>query len=267
MPPFFKIIFIGDIVGQAGRKAVNACIEELKTDNIPVIVSANAENAAAGFGLTQKIYNALLSSGIDFMTGGNHIWDRQDLNKERSLFPCLALPANIRKDAQVHAAVHFEKFGVKITIINIVGRVFMPPGAEDPFKTFDEIYEKECEDRVVFVDFHAEATSEKIAFAHYVNGRAAAVVGTHTHVQTADERILPDGGTFFISDLGSCCAQNSILGMTTQSSLARFLTGENSKMSVELKPPYILNGVSLTVDTQSGKVTDFSRINKLINHS
>ena len=246
-------------MGRAGRKAVKRA---LRMVDKPSFVIANAENAAGGFGLTKKVYQELLDTGVNVLTGGNHIWDKGQVSRERDHFKMLATPINLRKDPM--AVVHLDIEGLPFTVMNVVGRVFMPPGAGDPFKAFDEIYEKEkCEGRVVIVDFHAEATSEKNALAEYVNGRAAAVIGTHTHVQTADGRILPNG-TFFMSDAGSCCALNSILGMTVESSLARFLTEDSGRIHVELNGPYMFNGVELEIDSESKKVTAFKRLRSVI---
>jgi calcineurin-like phosphoesterase len=149
-----------------------------------------------------------------------------------------------------------------LTFINLVGNAFMPDNPENPFETFDRLYENECRDSIVFVDFHAEATSEKIALGEYIDGRAAALFGTHTHVQTSDERVLRKG-TFFISDIGSCCALNSILGMSVENSLARFTGGARQKMSVEMSPPYMLNGITLTVNGK-GEIANYKRIREVM---
>lgn len=253
-----KVIFIGDIVGRAGRNAVKAVLPELANDVDLVI--ANAENSSGGFGLTDSVYKELRKLGVDLFTGGNHIWDKPDVKRQRDKFSLLATPANLSKE---DSCITCSFKGSDIALINLAGRVFMPDGADDPFAVFDRLYEKHCENRIVIVDFHAEATSEKLAFAEYTAGRASAVIGTHTHVQTADERILRNG-TFFISDAGSCCALHSILGMTVESSLARFISPEKQRMQVEMKGPLVFNGVKFSIDALSGKVTEFERINRLV---
>ncbi len=231
----------------------------MKTGESACLVIANAENAAGGFGLTQRIYKELISSGIDILTGGNHIWDKVKAS-DGAHFSNLAAPANLPSAGGAARALHVDFQGIPFSIINLVGRVFMSPETIDPFKTFDSVYtDEKCEGRLVLVDFHAEATSEKIALAEYTAGRAAAVIGTHTHVQTADNRILRNGA-FFISDAGSCAAVDSILGMTTESSLSRFRGKPHHKMKVETEGPVMMNGVRLLVDADKMKIVGHERI-------
>lgn len=270
MPKYTRIIFIGDIVGRAGRKAAkNGLAALLKDDQYPTITIANVENAAGGFGLTKKVYNELVAAGIDIFTGGNHIWDKADVSHEHDDFSMLSTPVNLRTERNEPYVVHVEPHGLPLSVISISGKVFMPAAKlgdantiADPFITFDSIYESEnCAGRAVIIDFHAEATSEKGAFAEYTRGRACAVIGTHTHVQTADERILPSG-TFFITDAGSCCAVNSIIGMSVESSLARFTSQQPSRMAVEADGAVMFNGVELIVDCETKRVQSYRRINE-----
>jgi metallophosphoesterase (TIGR00282 family) len=249
-----KILFLGDIVGRAGRKVIRELLPEIAHKD--TIVIANAENAAGGFGITKKVYKELVDMGIHLFTGGNHIFEKNCPSQDVSTFDRLATPSNLPEGR----AVHIDIQGVPLSVVNLIGRVFMAEEeGGDPFTTFDEIYERECRGRLVLVDIHAEATSEKIALAEYIGDRAFAVIGTHTHVQTADERILKRG-TFFISDVGACCALDSILGMSTAASLGRFVEQPTRKLEVELSGTLMLNAVELTVD--NGRVVEFQRVQR-----
>ena len=252
-----EILFIGDIVGSAGRRAVKQFILNEKNDSTVVI--ANAENSAAGFGITPNVYRELLNIGVDILTGGNHIWDRAGLVGGRDVYPHLALPANLPKAESPVLEETF--FGVRVAIINLSGQVFMTGDAESPFATFDRLYTG-LEGRLILVDFHAEATSEKAALAYYIEKRAHALFGTHTHVQTADEQIIGDG-LFFISDVGSCAAKTSILGMSVESSLVRFTGSGKKRMKVEEKGPVIVNACRVCFDKESFKVLSFERIKRV----
>jgi metallophosphoesterase (TIGR00282 family) len=215
------------------------------------------ENSAGGFGLTDKVYNEIAGYGVDAFTGGNHIWDKPMGQHER-----LAVPANLSKAGE-NPVVMLDFCGVNVAILNLSGKVFMPGNPEHPFTLFDTLYEQIPAKSLVLVDFHAEATSEKGAFVWHVAGRAHAVFGTHTHIQTADEQVI-DGKTFFITDAGSCGSVNSVLGMTVESSLDR-LSGKSSKMNVEIKAPYMLNAVRVQFDKDSFEVVEFERIRKVYN--
>jgi calcineurin-like phosphoesterase len=197
--------------------------------------------------------------GIDLFTGGNHIFDKQDVKREPEIFSRLAIPSNVADGAGV---VNIDIHGIPLSIVNLVGKVFMPPESADPFTTFDQVYERYCKGRRVLVDFHAEATSEKVSLAEYIGDRAFAIIGTHTHVQTADERILKSGA-FFISDVGACCAQDSALGMNTSSSIARFCGLPNQKLKVELEGALRLNAIELTIDSEEFKIVGYQRVNKI----
>ena len=197
-----KILFIGDIVGRPGRQIVRDALPRLIDQHMIDLVIANGENAAAGFGLTPDVVSELFSLGIDVLTTGNHVWDKRDglvcLEQE----PALLRPANYPVDAPGRGVGVFKTpAGLSVAVVNLEGRVFMG-NLDCPFRKADAILaELGSEQRIIFVDFHAEATSEKGALAAYLDGRVSAIVGTHTHVQTADERVLP-GGTAFISDVG-----------------------------------------------------------------
>jgi metallophosphoesterase (TIGR00282 family) len=244
------------VVGRAGRRAIKYFVSEIKNESTLII--ANAENAVGGFGITPKIYREFLNIGVDVLTGGNHIWDK-DGAINRTEYSRLSLPANLPKAGKnPEVAIKFKD--VQVIVLNLSGRVFMNTDTCDPFKTFDGLVETVPPESLILVDFHAEATSEKAALAHYISGRAHALVGTHTHVQTADEQIID--GLFFITDTGSCCAVNSILGMTVATSLARFIT-PGRRMNVEKKEPVMVNAVRVRFDAQTRAVMEYERIKKI----
>jgi len=247
-----KVLFVGDVVGKPGRRALNLFLEGKHYD----LCVVNGENSAGGFGITEKVAKKLISYGADVITGGNHIFDRKEIFDFIEKYPILR-PANYPDSVPGRGFLTVEVKGKKVLVINLMGRVFMDC-LDSPFERFDAIVEKEEAD-VVIVDFHAEATSEKQAFAFYVDGRASAVFGTHTHVQTADERIL-EKGTFYITDVGMCGAVNSVIGMEAEQSLNRIRLGIPQRFKVPEKPPLIqFCGVEVEIG-ESGKVESFKRI-------
>ncbi|RMD47421.1 MAG: TIGR00282 family metallophosphoesterase [Aquificota bacterium] len=245
-----RFLLLGDIIGRTGRNALKKflpdLIEEYKID----FVIANAENAAGGFGLTPKVYNQLINMKIDVLTSGNHIFDKKEvlqiINKDN-----IIRPANYPPDAPGKGYNIFEKDDKKIAVINLMGRVFMGIPLDCPFRKFDEIYEKiKNEVDYIIVDFHAEATSEKMAFGYYVDGRADIVFGTHSHVSTADERILPKG-TVYITDIGLTGAYHSVIGMKIEEPIKKFLTGIGKKYEVSTDG-FLLN--ALFVEKENGSI-------------
>lgn len=256
-----KILFIGDIIGSLGRKAVKSVLPELLPDNYDLII-ANGENSAHGYGITLKIYEELLRMGIDVVTMGNHVWDKKELIKDVEKFSRLVRPANYPKGAPCREFLIVEaKNGVKVGILNLVGRIFMPP-LDCPFQTSDRLIpEIKKEANIIIVDIHAEATSEKNAVGQYLNGRVSAVLGTHTHIMTADERILSNG-TAFISDIGMVGAQDSIIGMKKEQILKRFVTGLPEKFEPTEEGVGIFNAVILDIDQNTGKALKIERIIK-----
>jgi metallophosphoesterase (TIGR00282 family) len=251
-----KILFIGDIVGRPGRNALKEWLPEWKAENNIDFVVANGENAAGGMGMTTKIYHELLSLSIDVITTGNHIWSKKEIFSVLDSSDRLLRPANYPENVPGNGwAIHSLR-DQDVMIVNLEGRVFMK-SLECPFKTIDKILEK-FEGKVVLVDFHAEATSEKIALGWYLDGRVSAVVGTHTHVQTADETILPNK-TAYISDLGMTGPANSVIGMKKDVVLHRFLTQMPAKFEVA-KGQTIISGALVEIDGETGRAVSIERI-------
>jgi len=253
-----RILMIGDIVGRPGRTIVKEKLPSLRSEYEVDFVIANGENAAGGNGITEKIAQELFDCGIDFLTMGNHIWDNKDVFNFIEGENRIVRPANY-PDApgSGYQIVQTEK-GHKIGILNISGRTFMPP-LDCPFKTADSIIEKiSSVTKIIIVDFHAEATSEKIAMGWYLDGRASLVAGTHTHVQTADEKILPNG-TAYITDLGMTGPIDSVLGINTESIIYKFLTQMPVRFEVA-KGPSELNGIVVDLDELTGKALAIERI-------
>ena len=220
-----NILFIGDIVGRPGRELIRKGLRPLIEHHGVDLTIANAENAAAGFGITKDIGDALLDWGVDVMTSGNHIWDKKEVLPYIASEPRLLRPANYPAGVPGRGSyVAQTGDGRSVGVINVMGRVFML-NIDDPFAVvLSEIDALRHKTRVIVVDFHAEATSEKIAMGWHLDGKVTLVVGTHTHVQTADERILPNG-TAYLTDAGMTGPHDGIIGMEREPSLARFLNG------------------------------------------
>ena len=253
------ILFIGDIVGRPGRDLVQKGLRALINHYDVDLTIANAENAAAGFGLTRDIGETLLEWGIDVMTSGNHIWDKKEVLEYIAVEPRLLRPANYPAGVPGRGScVAQTRDGRAVGVVNVMGRVFMAP-LDDPFAVaLREIDAVRHRARVIFVDMHAEATSEKIAMGWHLDGRVTAVIGTHTHVQTADERVLP-GGTAYLTDAGMTGPHDSIIGMEKAPSLARFLNGMPSKFEPASGNPR-LNGAVIEADDKTGRATKITRI-------
>ena len=254
-----NILLIGDVVGRPGRELVRKGLRALIEVHGVDFVIANAENAAAGFGVTKDIGDALLEYGIDVMTSGNHIWDKKEVIDYIKAEPRLLRPANYPAGVPGRgSSVADTGDGRAVGVINVMGRVFMLP-IDDPFAVvLREIDAIRHRTRVIFVDFHAEATSEKIAMGWHLDGRVTAIIGTHTHVQTADERILPKG-TAYLTDVGMTGPHDSIIGMEVGPSLARFLNGMPTKFEPATGNPR-LNGVIVEADDRTGLAKRIVRI-------
>lgn len=254
-----KILFIGDIIGKPGRRAVRELlpwiIEERRID----FVIANCENAAAGFGVTGEVVEELYGCHIDVLTSGNHIWDKKEIVDFVEGYETLLRPANYPPGAPGRGSVVVATpGGVRIGVINLAGRVFMNP-LDCPFRTADREIEKiKNRAQAIVVDMHAEATSEKIAMGWYLSGRVAAVLGTHTHVQTADDRILP-GETAYITDVGMTGPFDSVIGIKKEVILQRFLLQIPNKFDVA-KGDVRLQGVTVEIDPD-GRAVGIERIN------
>ena len=254
-----NILFIGDIVGRPGRELIRKGLRPLVDKHDVDLVIANAENSAAGFGITKDIGDTLLELGVDVMTSGNHIWDKKEALGYIGTEPRLLRPANYPAGVPGRGSFLARTGdGREVGVINVMGRVFMTP-IDDPFAVvLREIENLRHKTRVIIVDFHAEATSEKVAMGWHLDGKVTLVVGTHTHVQTADERILPNG-TAYMTDAGMTGPQDSIIGMEREPSLARFLTGMPTKFEPATGNPR-LNGVVVAADDKTGRATAVTRI-------
>ena len=255
-----RILMIGDIIGRPGRRALARLLPQLRVELDIDLVTANAENTAGGFGLTLKTARNLLDAGVDVMTSGNHIWDKKDILPHMDKLPLLR-PANYYDAPGRGWLMHGDTM-----VLNLQGRVFMPP-IDCPFREADKsIAEAGAElgqvPNVIVVDFHAEATSEKQGLAWYLDGRVSAVVGTHTHVATADARVLP-GGTAYVTDLGMTGPRDSVIGTETAPVLERFRTG----LPQRFKPaegPCVLNSVLINIDPESGRANQIVRIDRTL---
>ena len=254
-----NILFIGDIVGRPGRELVRRGLPGLIEHHAADLVIANAENSAAGFGITREIGDDLLDWGVDVMTSGNHIWDKKEAFDYIGAESRLLRPANYPAGVPGHGTyVARTQGGQPVGVINAMGRVFMV-SIDDPFAVvLREIESIRQRTRIIFVDFHAEATSEKTAMGWHLDGKVTAMVGTHTHVQTADERVLPQG-TAYITDVGMTGPHDSIIGMDRTASLGRFLTAMPARFEPATGNPR-LNGVVVHADEATGRATGITRI-------
>ena len=254
-----NILFVGDIVGRPGRELIRKGLRALVDRYSLDLVIANAENSAAGFGVTKDIGDTLLEWGVDVMTSGNHIWDKKEAIDYIAGEPRLLRPAKYPAGVPGRGTyVARTGDGRAVGVINVMGRVFML-NIDDPFAVvLREIENIRHQTRVIIVDFHAEATSEKVAMGWYLDGKVTAVIGTHTHVQTADERVLPNG-TAYLTDAGMTGPHDSIIGMDKEPSLARFLTAMPSKFEPATGNPR-LNGLVIEADDKTGRATGVTRI-------
>jgi hypothetical protein len=254
-----RILFIGDVFGRTGRDLVREGLPGLAARYGIDAVVANAENAASGAGITRETGEALLKAGVDVMTTGNHVWDRREALAYIGVEPRLLRPLNMSPAAPGRGAfVARLADGRPLGVINAMGRVFMPP-VDNPFEAVAAAVERlSRETRVIVVDMHAEATAEKIAMGWHLDGRVAAVVGTHTHVQTADARLLP-GGTAYITDVGMTGPHDSIIGMERAAVLARFVTGLPARMEPADANPR-LQAVLIDADDRTGLAREIIRL-------
>jgi metallophosphoesterase (TIGR00282 family) len=254
------LLFIGDVFGRPGRdllrRGLDAIVDRYNVD----LVIANAENSAGGFGVTREVGDAMLEAGVDVMTSGNHIWDKKEVVDYIGAESRLLRPANYPTGVPGRGSyVARTADGRKVGVLNLMGRVFMPL-TDDPFAVaLREVDALAAETRVIVVDFHAEATSEKQAMGWFLDGRVTLLVGTHTHVQTADERILPRG-TAYISDAGMTGPHDSVIGMDRELALERFRTGVQTRMEPASANPR-LNGVLVTADERTGQAGTIVRLN------
>src|SRR5712672_2355731 len=254
-----RLLFIGDIVGKPGREMVRRGLAGIVDFHRIDLVIANAENAAAGFGITREIGDQLLDWGVEVMTSGNHIWDKKEALDYIGTESRLLRPANYPAGAPGNGSyLARSKDGQTVAVINVMGRVFMPL-LDDPFAiVLKEIEALKSRARIIFVDLHAEATSEKVAMGWHLDGKVTAVVGTHTHVQTADERILPKG-TAYLTDVGMTGPHDSVIGVEIEPALNRFLNALPSRFETATANPR-LNAVIIDADEKTGLATDIERL-------
>jgi hypothetical protein len=254
-----KILFVGDVVGRTGRNALSIRLGRLVDRHEVDLVVVNGENAAAGFGLTLDIVREFFDLGVDVITSGNHIWDKKEIFEHLDREPRLLRPANYPPGLPGRGSGVYEtSAGIPVGIVNLEGRVFMN-NLECPFRCADALIDDlRRQTPIILVDFHAEATSEKVAMGHYLDGRVSAVVGTHTHVQTADEQIL-SGGTAYLTDAGMTGSLDAVIGIRKELAIERFLTQLPVRFEVAKKDP-VLCGVLFTIDEDTGRAQAVQRI-------
>ncbi|MGL4972686.1 MAG: TIGR00282 family metallophosphoesterase [Culicoidibacterales bacterium] len=248
-----RILFIGDVYAAPGREMVELHLQKLKQEYRPQVVIANGENSAHGKGITDKIYRRFLELGINVITMGNHTFDNREIYSFIDDAKYLVRPANMYKNAPGKDYVVYRCNQTKVAVVNLQGKTFMQTYS-CPFAKIDELLpEIQKEADIIFVDFHAETTSEKIAMSWYLDGRVAAVIGTHTHVQTNDGRILPKG-TAHLSDVGMTGPRDGVIGVTRETILERFTTGMSDRFTVATGPRQLSYAV-IDIDDKTGKAT------------
>jgi len=258
MAKALTILCVGDVFGEPGRRAVQVLLPKLRKQHDVDLVIVNVENSAGGFGVTPQMARAFLEQGVDVMTSGNHIWDRKEIVEYITKENLLLRPANFPAGTPGVGYVTIKTGPHKVAVLNLMGRVFMTP-IDCPFRKADEIVPELRKDTsIILVDMHCEATSESQAMGWYLDGRVSAVVGTHRHVQTADERVLP-GGTAYITDLGMTGPTEGVIGVDRDIILQRFLT----QMPVRFEPargPAALHGVVIVIEPETGRASDIRRL-------
>jgi len=258
-----KVLFFGDIVGSPGRRAIKKCINELKIEHDLDFIIANGENAAGGLGLTYKTAMELFEMGIDAITLGNHTWSKKEIISFIDSGLKIVRPVNYSSSlpGRGFMVIKSSRNDKKLGIINAQGQVYMDP-VESPFRACESVLgELKKETKAIILDFHAEASSEKCAMAWFLDGKVSAVIGTHTHVQTADERLLPCG-TAFITDVGMTGPYESVIGMSADKVVRRFVTQFPEPYSVATGPVQV-NAVVIEIDEKSGRSLSINRINKV----
>jgi len=260
---FLKILFIGDVFGEAGRATLKFKMDELKERYKPDFCIANGENAAGGRGITYNTANEIFDSGIEVITMGNHTWARKEILNIIDSGIRIIRPANYPKGVPGKGKIIMEKNGVRLAVVNLLGRVYMDNNVDCPFQTIDR--ELSClkgQADIIFVDFHAEATSEKIAMLYYLDGRVTCVAGTHTNVQTADEKIT-DKGTAYITDVGMTGPADGVIGVEKEHILRKFTLGLPAQHETA-KGRAQLNAILITIDDETKKATNIKRINEYV---
>src|SRR6202521_3600955 len=259
MADAFRILFVADVVGQPGREAVKVILPELKKELLPHLTVLNGENSAGGFGITGKLVAELKSSGADVITTGNHVFAQKEFVPELPKLERVLRPANYPPKAPGQGWCVVEADDHEVLVMNLMGRVFVE-SLDDPFRAADAILAAHPDVKIVFCDMHAEATSEKTAMGWYLDGRVSAVVGTHTHIPTADGRVLP-GGTAYVTDVGMVGPRDGCIGMDKDVVLQRFLTGVPTRFVVS-SGPVTFNSVLVTISGSTGRATSIQRIDR-----
>jgi len=256
-----KVLFIADIVGQPGRRAVKELLPKLRQEHGVDVVVANGENSAGGSGITVKTAQEIFSAGVDIMTSGDHLWDQKEVMDLLANERRFVRPLNYPPGTPGQGSTLFQAAGLPpVAIINLQGRTFMPP-LDNPFPcAAAEVERLRRTTNLIFVDFHAEATSEKVALARMLDGRVSAVIGTHTHVQTADEQIFP-GGTAFLCDAGFTGPHESVIGRQIEPIIRRFLTSVPQKFEVA-DGRVLLQGAVIEIDGDSGRAVSIQRVSE-----
>jgi metallophosphoesterase (TIGR00282 family) len=254
-----RVLLSGDTVGRAGRRVLQERLADVRRQHEIDLVVANIENAAGGFSITPRIAGELFAAGVDVMTSGNHIFDKKEILDYIQHEPRLLRPANYPPGVPGQGRWAGNIKNVPVAVLNLQGRIFMPPSSDDPFRAADaQLAALEPQVKVILVDMHGEATSEKVAMGRYLDGRVSAVVGTHTHVQTADEQILP-GGTAYLTDLGMTGPHNGVIGIQTDIIIERFLRGLSPRME-NCDGDIRLNGLIVDVDEATGHAVRVQRL-------
>ena len=254
-----RVMLVGDVIGRPGRRAFRKYVQQLRKEKGIDVVIANGENSAAGKGLTRTSLDELYSGGADIVTTGNHVWDKKDVLEFIDSEPFLIRPANYPEGAPGKGYCLYPFKAKTIGVMNLSGRSFMP-ALDCPFQKVDELL-KEMQDQcdIIFLDFHAETTSEKMAMGWYLDGRVNGVVGTHTHIQTSDARVLPQG-TAYITDLGMVGPWNSVLGVQTDKIIYKFITGLPVRFEVEEQGPQGFSAIIVEIDDKTNKTLGIESI-------
>lgn len=258
-----KVIFLGDVVGEPGRQAMYRALPELRKEFGADAIVVNGENAAGGKGITPRIAQEFLESGVDAITLGDHVWDQSDLIPWIDSAPQVLRPFNLQENTPGAGSSIISTPAGKLGILCLQGRTFMRPGAENPFTRGQAEAQRmrSAGAQAILVDIHAEASSEKIALGYHLDGYVSAVLGTHTHVQTADARLLP-GGTAYLTDAGMCGSLNGVIGREAAPVLSGYITGMPCKFPIGGWPAMV-SGVCITIDTETGKATEITLINRV----
>jgi len=260
-----RVLFFGDIIGRIGRQALTLVLPGMKEELKPDLVIANVENIAHGSGVTRKTLQDVLSVGVDVCTSGNHVLSKPEAIEVLN-DPSVPLirPANFVSPAPGRGFITVHVGDVTVVVANLVGQVFMRETYDNPFVVFDKMLPEmhRSKPQIIIVDFHGEVTSEKNAFGWYANGRVAAVVGSHTHVPTADQRILPDGGTAYVTDLGMVGASNSVIGDEKEPIIHAFLNDQRPRIEVPESGPVSIGAVMIDFDPATGRATSIVRVDR-----